>query len=364
MKILFINSFYYIPQSTGGLARTLQQLAKGLQARGHETLALVELRNQRNAFTFTRKVRMKVAKILKRPATTNEKAAGLRVLRCWRVEEVVESVVRRERPDVIVVTGGRVVPIVRILRNCGAPIVLQVHDVETEYHAGDFSEVADLPCVANSEFTAAWYDERFGTHCEVVLPFMDLSEYKVTQPGSSVLFVHPVAKKGVEKAVAIVKACPEIPFTFVGAQGYEAEMSSKNLPPPETLPNLELLPFLSDMRDAYKKARILIVPSQWEEAYGRVVNEAQVSGIPAIVSSRGGLPEAVARGGIVLPAESSAEEWSETLQSVWHDENLYSELSEAAFDSVSRKELSSAHQLGHHETIMRRAAENWAARLS
>src|SRR5262249_21620774 len=62
-----------------------------------------------------------------------------------------------------------------------------------------------------------------------------------------------------------------------------------------------------DMRTVYCDTRILLVPSQWEdETWGRVVSEAQLSGIPVITSDRGGLPESVGPGGIVLPCISSS----------------------------------------------------------
>ena len=46
--------------------------------------------------------------------------------------------------------------------------------------------------------------------------------------------------------------------------------------------------------------KILLAPSKWEEAWGRVASEAHCSGIPVVGSRRGGLPEAIGEGGIVL----------------------------------------------------------------
>lgn len=45
------------------------------------------------------------------------------------------------------------------------------------------------------------------------------------------------------------------------------------------------------MRAFYGSLQMLIVPSMWFEAWGRVVTEAQLNGIPVIGTDRGGLPE-------------------------------------------------------------------------
>ena len=45
--------------------------------------------------------------------------------------------------------------------------------------------------------------------------------------------------------------------------------------------------------DIYKYAKLVIVPSIWEEAYGRVSREAYILGLPILVSNIGGLPESV-----------------------------------------------------------------------
>ncbi len=48
--------------------------------------------------------------------------------------------------------------------------------------------------------------------------------------------------------------------------------------------------------DIYKNIDILIVPSLWNEAFGRIVPEANSYKVPVLVSNRGGLPELVKNG--------------------------------------------------------------------
>jgi glycosyltransferase involved in cell wall biosynthesis len=56
------------------------------------------------------------------------------------------------------------------------------------------------------------------------------------------------------------------------------------------------------MRDFYRQARFVVVPSLCHETFGLVVVEALACGTPVIVSDMGALPEVSGPGGIVVPA--------------------------------------------------------------
>ena len=68
------------------------------------------------------------------------------------------------------------------------------------------------------------------------------------------------------------------------------------------------------MRDAYGKSKLVVVPSRVEEAFGRVPAEAMVSGIPCVVSNRGGLPEVVGETSPVVSEIDSTEQWIEAIR--------------------------------------------------
>ncbi len=56
--------------------------------------------------------------------------------------------------------------------------------------------------------------------------------------------------------------------------------------------NIKFEKFSQDVREIYKKTKILLVPSLIEESFGRVVIEAMLNGIPVIAHNIGGIPEA------------------------------------------------------------------------
>jgi glycosyltransferase involved in cell wall biosynthesis len=64
-----------------------------------------------------------------------------------------------------------------------------------------------------------------------------------------------------------------------------------------------------EMREAYAASKLVVVPSRWEEPFGRVPAEAMVSGIPCVVSDRGGLPEVVGDTGETVSDIESVEAW-------------------------------------------------------
>ena len=90
---------------------------------------------------------------------------------------------------------------------------------------------------------------------------------------------------------------------------------------------------------------MLLVPSLWEETWGRVVSEAQFSGIPVLASDSGGLPESVGPGGVLLRRDDPAELWADHLRRIWGDTADYREMREATLIHAGRPELDVAHQM-------------------
>jgi glycosyltransferase involved in cell wall biosynthesis len=86
-----------------------------------------------------------------------------------------------------------------------------------------------------------------------------------------------------------------------------------------------------------------------------VATEAQISGIPVIASARGGLPEAVGPGGILIDPKGPLDDWVKAVQKLWQDKAYYDELSIAALNYAQRPELSVAYQMGAYEQALQAA---------
>ena len=97
------------------------------------------------------------------------------------------------------------------------------------------------------------------------------------------------------------------------------------------------------MEDAWRDIKVLLVPSVWFEAWGIVVVEAHLRGIPVISSNAGALPEAMLGLDYVIPVttvdgkrdekgtyfvpEQDITPWADALNELMTDRVRYEEVS-------------------------------------
>ena len=154
----------------------------------------------------------------------------------------------------------------------------------------------------------------------VVYPFINLDQYRYKEPKkhdqskkSYITFINPFPKKGVRIALAIAKTLPGKVFLFVGR--------SKNIPLKilaeiKSLKNVMLIEWVQDMREVYRKTRVVIMPSIWAEAFGRIPIEAGINGIPTIASNRGGTRESVGKEGLIIEDLYNINHWIEAIKAL------------------------------------------------
>jgi len=179
--------------------------------------------------------------------------------------------------------------------------------------------------VANSLFMAQKCLEHYGRKVDVIYPFgWDGSvighECNENSRRGYITMITPMIHKGVDVFMEIVQRMPKRNFLAVGrtTEGVRAKM--------KFLDNLTYIPWTDDKKKIYSKSSLLIVPSLWEEAFGRVCVEAMGNGVPCIVSDRGGLPEAVADAGVVINDPNNIELWIGSIERILNNKNLRSEM--------------------------------------
>ena len=358
MRILFATTSPYLPQAHGGMESSANELCIGLKHRGHRVAVLAGLKTG----MVGRKSRLKmlINKRLSGCEVSRDSVSGYPVWRAWSACDALDYVAHKERPELIVVMVGQPVRLALAAKRTQIPILVLLQNVEFRLHGGRFEDVADVPCVANSHFTADRYRAAYGINPLVIYPYISADRYRTKRTRENVTFINPHPLKGRDIALGVARLCPEIPFTFVESWRLPPGHRKHLVQELEALSNVTFLRPQSDMRAVYGKCSILLAPSVWEEAYGRVATEAQISGIPVVASTRGGLPEAVGPGGVLLDPEQPIADWAAAVRKLWRDERHYEALSAAALAHAQRREMDSAYQIDAWESAMLNARQQAA----
>ena len=146
--------------------------------------------------------------------------------------------------------------------------------------------------VFNSHYTANTPGQLRKPQDMVILPMAN-PVTKADSHGDCIGHIKPIGGKGIMMTYALAKRFPNRKFLILRGEWQAAETMISNTP------NVEYMEPVKDIRDFYKRCRLLLMPSEREEA-GTVPFEATLNGLPCISSDVMGLPE-TNRGGIILP---------------------------------------------------------------
>ena len=133
-------------------------------------------------------------------------------------------------------------------------------------------------------------------------PQIDLSSlitsynfWKTKSKQSYITFVGDSYVKGIEIFKYLVEKLDEVEFLHIG----EVNVDAKNV----TNWNY------CDIGKVFASTSLLLVPSQWQEAYGRIVREAVLLGIPTVASNTGGISEAADSSVTLINSFKDGEVW-------------------------------------------------------
>lgn len=106
-----------------------------------------------------------------------------------------------------------------------------------------------------------------------------------------------VRRKGAHAVVEAARQLGDAPVRFlIAGRGEAADEAALKAQAPGNVS------FLGHVRrdDFFRQLDLLVMPAEWHEPFGLVVGEAQLAGLPVIVSRRGALPE------MIRPGETGA----------------------------------------------------------
>ena len=335
MKILFVTTLGYPPQSAGGSKSSTHDLCTILKAKGHDVAVLCSV-EPGGLLGLGNRIKRRVFPSYKFPV---DHVVGYPVFRGWDPVAGVPEVVQRFKPDVAVVQAGQSVSISKALIAVGIPTVLYLRDVEFDKIGGELFEDKLLNYIANSSFTALAVYNRFGVNAQVVPPLVIPERYITHTTRKNVLHINPHPMKGIEITLELAKRRQDIIFNVIESWSVGPDVLGRYKAIADSLPNVFWHKRIHDMRKIYCHARIVLAPSQCEEAWGRIATEAHINGIPVIASDLGGFPESVGPGGLLVASDAPMEKWECALSSLWDDPDLYAQYVEASFLFSKRKEI-------------------------
>jgi glycosyltransferase involved in cell wall biosynthesis len=343
MRLLFASTVPHLPHNTGGMQTSTDALARAFRDRGHTVAAFGALPLDP---TRERPAR-------KDPAAKRDPRSSPRIrLDAWAVDEsqsyptyramhpvaAFENVLADWRPDIVVVPfGAGTAPLAALTLHTRRKVVLYAHSAEPRDIVTPIAR-PDVLLIANSAFTARRLHTLLGVLPPVVPPLIDPALYRVAHPGENVVLINPTQLKGAEIFFRLAEARPSIPFLAVESWNISDDWRTVLVNRARALGNVALWQASEDMREVFAQARLILMPSIHEETFGRAIAEAQVSGIPALISDRGALPETLGEGGIVVPLDAGPDAWAAALDRIWSDPSCYRRASAAALRQASRTE--------------------------
>jgi hypothetical protein len=379
VRFLLANN-HCISDPTAGVTQSLRIIMEWLADEGHDCRVLTTARFE-SAVTFTIDEHLRALGVDTTAANVSRPAARRRgrAVVSYSVGRVPVTLLLtrlndERRPDPaesrqylaeLDALLGDFEPSVLIACN-GHPMVLdamahaQARGVATAFAVRGFGYYdpryfAHVDCAFTcSRFLTDHYRERVGLVSTPLEPPLDWAA--VVAPAESrafVTFVNPSLHKGLllfaRLADMLGSRRPDIPILVVQSGQTGGTLNAVPGVDFSKYPQIMAAPPVPRPADYFALTRLLLVPSVWQEPFGRVAAEAMINGIPPLVTDRGSLPDVLGgdfdRGGggrvlpvpdwmtadtTRLPGEAEIEPWYAAVCALWDDSALYERIAARA----------------------------------
>lgn len=161
----------------------------------------------------------------------------------------------------------------------------------------------------------------------IVHPVVEPDRYRC-ETGTKITLVNPTPTKGANVLKALARQMPDREFLAVeGGYGDQIITAPGTDPKYAATGNIEWMAHTPDIREVFRKTKILLMPSDYE-SYGRVGIEAACAGIPTIAHPTEGPKEAFGDAGIFIDRNDIAA-WYVEIDRLLTDDVYYRQRSNA-----------------------------------
>jgi glycosyltransferase involved in cell wall biosynthesis len=268
------------------------------------------------------------------------------------VERTAPSVLHEFAPQVVVVNSvyrRAWETIHRETRAMGVPIVLyqREHSIIEQLRAWETRP--DL-LLTNAE-THAREAVRWQFEPITIPSIVDVQACRIESSRETILFVNPVASRGLDTALQLAAQRPDLPFVFQESWPLVLRDQRELARVTAQLGNVEFRRFTADVASVYRDARVLLAPYEGDNR-PRVVLEAQSNGIPVLAADCEGLREAVDAGGVFVARTAPISEWVAALAALWDDRTAYDEFARRALRHAQRPDVDPDHLTACFEQVI------------
>lgn len=186
--------------------------------------------------------------------------------------------------------------------------------------------------IVNSDYMKRAFSGKTGnSEIHVVYPPVDdqQSLFKTFDKVRQIVSVGTSPRKGFGLIRKLAKMLPEIRFHVVGDPAIPPGRSEQH-------GNLKISGWLGDRSEYLKQAELVLVPSEWNEPFGRIAVEALRYGRCVLVSGRGGLPEVLDHNRELIITNNKTDEWLARIEAVSASPDHYINICKQAAVFTSR----------------------------
>lgn len=333
MKVMYICGMY-VP-SHGGAEISMYSLLKNLKEKlNWEVLSVTDERYSKT------KINNNFNKVPIRTVSHSN-----------RLNEI-DKIITEYKPDVIITQLMWSDVALELAKKHSVPSIMRVCKVPLELDLSKNSNISPTAIISTSKAVKNYVKENWDRNSEIIKPLVEVGDYIINDKNfepiknNLVFMFNPLKRKGGLVFKEISSRLPECQFgTVFGWSSLKESKNSKDfsleyikrITESEgskfdgSLPdyidfsdcnNIKIFEPKDDSKKLYEKIKILLIPSQWEEAFGRVAIEAMANGIPIIASDIAGLKDAVGYGGILLEKED-IKSWVEEIKKLNEDDEYY-----------------------------------------
>ena len=261
----------------------------------------------------------------------------------------IESQINRIKPDIIFTQTIKSEEICKLANKFQIPAIVFLVDctnftINIIYSLKNYK---NINFVYNSEFLKNKLNHLIegGRNTIVLHPIIIKKNYLVKKENNNfVTYINPIKEKGVYIFREIVSSMPQVDFLLV--QGWPIVNFNQIKNNFQQFKNVSFMEKQTDMKKIYSRTKILLVPSTCEEAFGRIVVEAGLNGIPTIASKVGNLKQTIGKGGILIKEYYKIKIWTKSIKFLLENEKKYSYYSKmAVVNSLKFTDLSECKKI-------------------